>query len=90
MSTQEIPEWMAKWHYGYITSDACRDEYEKSLAAAKAEGARQAWEKAAALHEDIDPRCDHDGGPGAGAMGAVIRYRDELRRHAADVPEPPR
>lgn len=42
----------------------------------------EALEEAARLHENIDPACDHErqkGHPGAGAMGAVIRYRDAIR-----------
>lgn len=44
--------------------------------------ADDALEKAAGLHENIDPSCDHErqkGDPGAGAMGAVIEYRDSIR-----------
>lgn len=42
----------------------------------------QGIEEAARLHEQIDPSCDHErqnGDPGAGAMGAVIEYRDAIR-----------
>lgn len=54
----------------------------EALAAARREGAAEMRERAARLHEDIDPACDHErqhGTPGAGAMGAVIRYRDAIR-----------
>lgn len=40
-------------------------------------------ERAAALHESINPASDDErasGTPGAGAMGAVIEYRDAIRR----------
>lgn len=40
-------------------------------------------EAACGLHESIDPASDMErlrGDPGAGAMGAVIEYRDKLRR----------
>jgi len=42
-----------------------------------------ATERAADLHEQINPASDqerHDKSPGAGAMGAVIEYRDTIRR----------
>lgn len=42
----------------------------------------EALEDAARLHENINPACDHErvrGDPGAGAMGAVIEYRDAIR-----------
>lgn len=48
-----------------------------------------ALEEAARLHENIDPACDHErvrDAPGAGAMGAVIRYRDAIR--ALKGPQP--
>lgn len=41
-----------------------------------------ALEEAARLHENINAACDHErqhGAPGAGAMGAVIEYRDAIR-----------
>lgn len=41
-----------------------------------------ALEEAAALHESINPASDDEryrGSPGAGAMGAVIEYRDRIR-----------
>jgi len=47
---------------------------------------REALEEAALLHDSIDPACDHerqDGVPGAGAMGAIIEYRDKIRALAA-------
>lgn len=38
-------------------------------------------ERLAQLHDSIDPHCDHEKpGEGAGAMGAIIRYRDAIRR----------
>lgn len=40
-------------------------------------------ERAAALHESINPASDAEresGTPGAGAMGAVIEYRDAIRK----------
>ena len=39
-------------------------------------------EDAAALHESVNPASDAErlrGDPGAGAMGAVIEYRDKIR-----------
>jgi len=41
-----------------------------------------ALEEAAQLHQQINPASDQerlDGDPGAGAMGAVIEYRDAIR-----------
>lgn len=41
-----------------------------------------ALEEAAQLHESINPASDHERdhhAPGAGAMGAVIEYRDKIR-----------
>jgi hypothetical protein len=41
-----------------------------------------ATERAAALHESVDPASDDERlnkVPGAGAMGAVIQYRDLIR-----------
>ena len=39
-------------------------------------------ERCGNLHDSIDPACDHeqDRGGGAGAMGAVIAYRDLIRQ----------
>ena len=45
----------------------------------------QAFEEAADLHPNINPASDEErlrGSPGAGAMGAVIEYRDALREKA--------
>ncbi len=39
-------------------------------------------ERCAMLHESVDVACDHERqskSPGAGAMGAVIAYRDLIR-----------
>lgn len=56
---------------------------ERKLSEAIIQQARdEALEEAAQLHENINPACDHErehGAPGAGAMGAVIRYRDAIR-----------
>lgn len=41
-----------------------------------------ATERAASLHESVNPASDderHNKVPGAGAMGAVIQYRDLIR-----------
>lgn len=43
---------------------------------------RAATERAASLHESVNPASDAERGsntPGAGAMGAVIQYRDMIR-----------
>ncbi len=53
-----------------------------SLWAAFMAGFNAATERAASLHESINPASDqerHDKSPGAGAMGAVIEYRDAIR-----------
>lgn len=45
-------------------------------------GFNAATERAASLHESVNPASDmerHHGDPGAGAMGAVIEYRDAIR-----------
>ena len=42
-----------------------------------------ATERAAMLHESVNPASDRerlDNVPGAGAMGAVVEYRDLIRR----------
>jgi hypothetical protein len=54
-----------------------------SLWAAFLQGWLQATERAAALHESVDPASDAERQnkvPGAGAMGAVIEYRDLIRK----------
>lgn len=38
-----------------------------------------ATERAASLHESVRVNCDHEPDAGAGAMGAVIQYRDMIR-----------
>lgn len=43
-------------------------------------------DRAAALHESVNTASDqerHNGDPGAGAMGAVIEYRDLIRAETA-------
>ena len=53
-----------------------------SLWAAFVEGFKAATERAAMLHESVNPASDMeriDHVPGAGAMGAVIQYRDLIR-----------
>ena len=49
-------------------------------------GFQIATEKAAQLHESINPSSDderHNKTHGAGAMGAVIEYRDQIRKQNA-------
>ena len=53
-----------------------------SMWAAFVAGFEAATERAASLHEMVNPASDmerHHGNPGAGAMGAVIEYRDTIR-----------
>jgi hypothetical protein len=55
---------------------------EGSLWAAFAKGFAMATERAAALHESVNPASDDERlnkVPGAGGMGAVIQYRDMIR-----------
>jgi hypothetical protein len=49
-------------------------------------GFNAATERAAALHESVNPASDDERlnkVPGAGAMGAVIQYRDLIRKTGA-------
>ncbi len=51
----------------------------------------QAVNDAAALHEEINPASDAErlrGDPGAGALGAVLEYRDKIRA-LLEFPSPP-
>lgn len=53
-----------------------------TLWAAFMAGFNAATERASGLHEQINPASDqerHDHTPGAGAMGAVIEYRDTIQ-----------
>ena len=62
---------------------AQQEHRDGSLWAAFELGWRTATERAASLHENINPASDAERGsrtPGAGAMGAVIEYRDAIRR----------
>lgn len=52
------------------------------------EGIRQGMERAANMHAYVKPACEHEreaGAPGAGAIGAVIEYRDLIRAEAVKV-----
>lgn len=44
-------------------------------------------EECARLSESVSPYCDHEPEIGAGAMGAIIRYRDAIRGLAAQQTE---
>lgn len=63
---------------------ATDDQYiEGSLWAAFTAGFTLATARAGDLHESVNPASDyerHDKLPGAGAMGAVIEYRDLIRK----------
>lgn len=53
-----------------------------ALRSADKTGAERVKEAAGMLHENINPASDNErlhGDPGAGAMGAVIEYRDAIR-----------
>lgn len=59
-------------------NDAHRELLRACVAAARV----KALDDAAALHESVNPASDDERGhgvPGAGAMGAVIEYRDKIR-----------
>jgi hypothetical protein len=59
------------------------EHFDGSLWAAFEAGFRAATERAADLHEQIDSASDAErlkNLPGAGAMGAVIEYRDKIRQ----------
>lgn len=59
---------------------------EGSLWAAYARGFKDATERAADLCEQVDSASDAErleNIPGAGAMGAVIEYRDKIRKTVA-------
>ncbi len=61
---------------------AFMDHREGSLWAAFSEGFRVATERAAMIHESVNPASDEERlnhVPGAGGMGAVIQYRDMIR-----------
>lgn len=69
--------------YANIRRWATNPEHtEGSLWGAFSEGFRIATERAADLHEQVDPASNAErleNLPGAGAMGAVIEYRDKIR-----------
>jgi hypothetical protein len=62
-----------------------RDKISAALSApddSAASGWNEALERAAMLHESVNPASDEERVhriPGAGAMGAVIEYRDKIR-----------
>jgi hypothetical protein len=65
-----------------LTKDNYRQFVEGSLWAAFMAGFNASTERAASLHEQINPASDDERNnnvPGAGAMGAVIEYRDHIR-----------
>jgi len=52
---------------------------EGALWAAFDAGFKAATTRASELHTDVRAHCDHEPAAGAGAMGAVINYRDQIR-----------
>lgn len=57
------------------------DAVQRILDAADRRGFERARKMAAQLHENINPASDQErlwGDPGAGAMGAVLEYRDAI------------
>ena len=81
---------LMRWHqkatpdYANSLKWAAHDEHRVgSMWAAFLQGWTLATERAASLHESVNPASDEERGnsvPGAGAMGAVIEYRDAIRR----------
>ncbi len=72
------------YDHGYAAWRA--DQWEKRQMKKQAMDYKTVWneaiEEAARLHESINPASDDErqaGAPGAGAMGAVIEYRDKIR-----------
>jgi len=73
------------WHEMIICPGSRRAFHEMycSIVAIHKKAHNNALEKAAMLHQDINPASDEErrnGDPGAGAMGAVIEYRDKIRK----------
>lgn len=65
-----------------FTHDHYRQFVQGSLWGAFMAGFNAATERAASLHEQVNPASDderHNHVPGAGGMGAVIQYRDLIR-----------
>lgn len=95
-----IEEWVEHWgmtcHTDLTDPDARMTEIdpakmpafvEKVRAEAMADGIHAGLCLAAYLHESVNPSCAHERearAPGAGAIEAVVEYRD-LIRHEADV-----
>ena len=70
-----------EWHL-YLSEN--RDAL-PMVAVGIAEAIEAEREACAALHESVNPASDqerHDKSPGAGAMGAVIEYRDLIRKRS--------
>lgn len=76
-------EYQASDEFTNSKKHAIHPEYvEGSLWAAFLAGFQAATERAAMLHESVNPASDEErlkGAPGAGAMGAVMQYRDMIR-----------
>lgn len=87
-AAREVAEHLAKRmaaHFGEGPADTCKVCMDILCRALLAER-RAAVEECARLHENINPASDDErlrGAPGAGAMGAVIEYRDAIRALAA-------
>jgi len=54
-------------------------EFRSVAQEAHARGFEEARKRAAQLHEIVRTWCDHEPDAGAGAMGTVIDYRDQIR-----------
>lgn len=85
---RKMAEEMMECPWGFIPLGR-QQRIHAAIAAARAEGERAGREAereaCAVLHESIDPACDHErtaGHPGAGAMRAIILYRDAIRARA--------
>ncbi len=81
---QQAQDIIGRW---FVANGAGFGDLGKEIASAIREASRLALESAAQLHESVNPASDEErlhGSPGAGAMGAVIEYRDKIRALADD------
>lgn len=61
-------------------AEECSSELNEAADAYALSKVKAALEMATNLHHNVNPACDHESGKsGAGAMRAVIEYRDEIR-----------
>jgi len=80
--TSSLESMALEWLQAQFKCDGGGGEMYKSLVTLLTKVAAETQEKCAALHENINPASDAErlrGDPGAGAMGAIIEYRDAIR-----------